>query len=244
MTALSKLIVVETKLFFRDPLSWLISLILPTVILLILGAIFGTGGPDPALGGHRFLDVFVPSLVVLTIAMLSIHTFATPLVTYREKGILRRLSTAPVRPEWLLVAQILIRIGVTIASVVLLVAVGHLAFDVPLPGDVPGFVVAVGLGTSSMFALALLIGAVAPTASVGNALAFPLFFAVMFLGGVYLPRVFLPDFLVRIGEFTPPGVQGIQDAWLGTPPAALPLVIMAVVTVAAGLTAARLFRWQ
>ena len=51
-----------------------------------------------------------------------------------------------------------------------------------------------------------------------------MFFAVMFLGGVYLPRVFLPDVLVRIGDFTPPGVQGLQDAWLGTrAAAALPL---------------------
>ena len=71
-----------------------------------------------------------------------------------------------------------------------------------------------------MFAIgAASLAAVAPSNRVATALAIPMFFAVMLLGGVYLPRVFLPDILVRIGEFTPPGVQGLQDAWLGTAPA-------------------------
>ena len=68
---------------------------------------------------------------------------------------------------------------------------------------------------SSLFAIGLLLAAVAPSSRVATAVAIPMFFVVMFLGGVYLPRVFLPDVLVRIGEFTPPGVQGLQDAWLG-----------------------------
>jgi ABC-2 type transport system permease protein len=71
-----------------------------------------------------------------------------------------------------------------------------------------------------------------------------MFFAVMLLGGVYLPRVFLPNILVRIGEFTPPGVQGLQDAWFGTAPQIAPLVGMAVVTIVVGSVAVRLFRWE
>jgi ABC-2 type transport system permease protein len=61
-----------------------------------------------------------------------------------------------------------------------------------------------------------------------------MFFVVMFLGGVYLPRVFLPEILVRIGEFTPPGVQGLQDAWMGTAPELAPLFGMALITVVVG----------
>ena len=62
----------------------------------------------------------------------------------------------------------------------------------------------------------------------------PLFFAVMFLGGVYLPRWLLPEFLVRLGDFTPPGVQALTDAWSGTPPQVLPLIVLALITVGAG----------
>ena len=83
-----------------------------------------------------------------------------------------------------------------------------------------------------------------PSNRTATALAIPLFFVVMFLGGVYLPRVFLPDILVRIGEFTPPSVQGLQDAWLGTAPQLGPLVGMAIITVVLGALAVRLFRWE
>ncbi|HYC06800.1 MAG TPA: ABC transporter permease, partial [Candidatus Binatia bacterium] len=96
----------------------------------------------------------------------------------------------------------------------------------------------------SLFAIGLLVAAVAPSSRVATAIAIPMFFAVMFLGGVYLPRVFLPEVLRRIGDFTPPGVQGLQDAWLGTAPQLWPLVGMAMITVALGALAVRLFRWE
>lgn len=67
---------------------------------------------------------------------------------------------------------------------------------------------------------------------------------VMFFGGVYLPRFLLPEFLARIGDYTPPGVQALLDAWTGTPPQPLHLAIMAVVALGAGAAAAKLFRWK
>ena len=66
----------------------------------------------------------------------------------------------------------------------------------------------------------------------------------MFLGGVYLPRQMLPDFLIRIGDYTPPGVQALLDAWQGTSPQLSQLAVMALVTVVAGCAAARRFRWE
>jgi ABC-2 type transport system permease protein len=113
-----------------------------------------------------------------------------------------------------------------------------------LPRDPVGFVLAFGLGMSSLFAIALGIAAVVPTASTASAVGLPVFFAVMFLGGVYVPRFLLPDLIVQIGNLTPPGVQGLQDAWLGAPLQILPLVIMATITVVAGTIAIRTFRWE
>ena len=86
----------------------------------------------------------------------------------------------------------------------------------------------------------------APSNRVATALAIPMFFAVMFLGGVYLPRVLPARILVRIGEFTPPGVQGLQDAWLGNAAAARCRSLgMAIVTLVVGTRrAVRLFRWE
>jgi ABC-2 type transport system permease protein len=243
MTALATLGKTETKLFLRDPMTWAIALLLPTIILMVLGLVFGTE-PDPETGGSRFIDLFIPSLVVITLATLAGNVFTIRLASYREKGYLRRLSTTPARPWMLLVVQVVISLVAAVAAVALLVGVGHLVFDVPLPRDPPGFGVALLLGMSSLTALAMLIAAVVPSAGAASTIGILLFVAVMFLGGVYLPRQFLPDVIIRIGEFVPPGVGGLSAAWTGTGPTLLPLVVMAVITLVAGGIAARTFRWE
>src|SRR6185312_4161316 len=98
----------EAKLLFRDPVSWLASVALPTVILLIFGTMFGPEEPQAIYGNLRFIDVFVPSLVVISVATLGIQTLPIRLATYREKGVLRRFSTTPAHPLRLLAAQLAI----------------------------------------------------------------------------------------------------------------------------------------
>jgi ABC-2 type transport system permease protein len=144
----------------------------------------------------------------------------------------------------LLIAQLVINMAAAVAAVGLLIIVAKLAFQIPFPQHPLGFLAAFLLGMSSLFGLGLLVAAVAPTARVSTALIVPLFILVMFLGGVYVPRMFLPDFLVRIGSYIPPGVQALLDAWMGSAPQPMQLVIMVAITVVAGAAAARLFRWE
>jgi ABC-2 type transport system permease protein len=245
MRELSHVAAVEAKLFLREPATWIIAVILPTIVLIALGVIFAPHRPDPALGGQRWIDVWVPSMVVLTLATLAVNTLPTRLVKYREKGVLRRMSTTPANPFLLLVAQLAINMVVAVVAVAVLMVVGNVAFQVPLPHDWPAFIAAFTLGMTSLLALGLLVAAVAPSTGIATALFLPVFVVVMTLGGVYLPRVFLPAILQQLGDFTPPGVQAIQDAWLGTASVQLlPLGIMATITVVAGAAAARLFRWE
>src|SRR3954471_697894 len=233
----------EAKLLFRDPVTWLAAVALPTVVLLVFGGVFGRE-PDPTLGGRRWIDLFVPSLVVISVGTLGIQTLPVRLATYREKGFLRRLSTTPAHPSRVLAAQLAIYAATSVVALALLVVVAHVAYDVAWPGDPIGYVVAFGLGMASLFAIGLLVAAVARSARAATAIALPMFFAVMFLGGVYMPRVLLPDVIVRVGDFTPPGVQGLTDAWLGVSPQLAPLAVMALVLVLASALAARLFRWE
>ena len=53
-----------------------------------------------------------------------------------------------------------------------------------------------------------------------------------------------PEFLIRIGDYTPPGVQALLDAWTGISPQPAQLAVMALITVVAGAVAARRFRWE
>jgi ABC-2 type transport system permease protein len=244
MNKFAKLTLLETKLFLREPATWIVAVLLPAFILVAIGVIFAPQVPDLSSGGPRFIDLFVPSLVVITLATLGVNTMPARLATYREKGVLRRLSATPVNPAKLLIAQLVINMAVAVVAVVVLIVVGNLAFRIPLPRHPIGFVAAFLLGMSALFALGLLVAAVAPTARAGAAYIVPIYVAVMFLGGVYVPRMFLPDFLVRIGDYTPPGVQAMLDAWTGTAPDLLQLATMAAITLVAGVAATRLFRWE
>jgi ABC-2 type transport system permease protein len=244
MKELRALVVAEAKLLFREPIYALVVIGLPTVILVIFGSMFGPSKPDPELGGLRFIDVFVPSLVVISVATLGIQTLPIRLATYREKGVLRRLSTTPAHPLRLLLAQLVIYLATATVGLVLLVVVANVGFGVPWPRQPLAYVVAFLLGMTSLFAIGLLVAALAPSSRVATAVAIPMFFVVMLLGGVYLPRVYLPDVLIKIGDFTPPGVQGLQDAWLGTMPQVAPLAGMGLLTIILGVLAVRLFRWE
>ncbi len=131
------LIRTEAKLLFREPISWLAAIALPSAVLVIFGGLFAGQGPDPGLGGLRFIDVFVPSLVVITVGTLGIQTLPIRLATYREKGVLRRLSTTPAHPMRLLTAQLVTYLATALMALALLIVVARIVYDVPFPHDVP-----------------------------------------------------------------------------------------------------------
>lgn len=244
MSSFGKVLAVEAKLVSREIPMLIFSIALPTVILVVLGVIPALRRPDEMFGGKSFVALFAPSLLVVTLAMVGLNALPTTLATYRERGVLRRLSTTPATPASLLAAQLIVSLGMTVAGAALLVTVGRLAFDIPLPGHVPGFVLTFVLGAAALFGIGLLVAAVAPNAKAAGGLAAGLFMLTMFFGGVYVPRTMLPDFLVRIGDYTPPGVQALLDSWTGASPQPAQLGIMALVAVAASVLAAKLFRWE
>ena len=240
---LMKMTAVETRLFFREPGVWLLTILLPTIVLVMVGLVFGVES-DPLLDGQRWIDIFAPSMVVMTLAILGVNLLPARLVKYREKGVLRRLSTTPASPQSLLAAQLIVNMGVAVVALAVLIIVGNVVFQIPFPKDPIGFAVAFFLGMSALLALGLLVASVAPSTGMATALFIPLFALVMFLGGVYLPRQMLPEFLIRIGDYTPPGVQALLDAWSGTSPQPAQLAVMALITVVAGALAAKRFRWE
>ncbi|MEV4759130.1 ABC transporter permease [Micromonospora sp. NPDC049559] len=244
MYAFFKILKMEARLSLRDVAPVVTAVVLPTVIMVVLGAVPALRRPDDVFGGQRFVDVFAPSLLVVTLVMAGLNGLTNALAGYRERGVLRRLSTTPVSPGALLAAQLLIHLALAACGAVLLVVVGRVLFGIPLPARPFVFALAFLLGAASLFAVGLLIAASAPTTGTANGLSSLLGALVMFLGGVYLPRYLLPDVLVRVGDLTPPGVRTLQDAWTGASPELLPLAIMAAVAAAAGIAAARFFRWE
>lgn len=239
-----RIIEVEARLFVRDRLNSLFSLVFPSLLLLVLGAVPMLRTPAPEFGGLRFIDSYMSSLVVFTLAFIGLQRLPTAVASYREKGVLRRLSTTPMHPARLLVAQLVVNFAATILSVLLTILVGYVVFGVDLPHHPVGLAAAVLLGGAAMFAIGLVIASLAPNGRAAGGWATVVFMLLMFFGGVYLPRYMLPSVVQTIGSYTPPGVEALQQAWLGAAPDWRHLAIMGLVGVVAGTVAARTFRWE
>lgn len=251
-----KTLATEVRLFLREPGSALFAILFPAGLLLALGAVPVLREPSEEFGGARFVDLWAPTALVLGIGIFALQHIPTAISTYREKGILRRMSTTPVHPGTLLVAQLTVALGGAVVSAVILVLSAWLVLDVPAPQHPGWFAVAFLVGFVSLLSIGMLIAALTPTAKAANGLSMIAWMATMFLGGVFLPRFFFPEPLQRAGDYTPPGVQAILDSWSGDtavtaavggtagPPELLQLGIMALIAVIIGGMAARLFRWE
>jgi ABC-2 type transport system permease protein len=255
MSKLAKTTIVEARLFLREPMSVGFGILFPTAILLLLGAIPALREPSPDFDGARFVEFWAPTALVIGMAILGAQHIPSVIATYRENGVLRRLATTPVHPAQVLVAQLIIVLVATAAAAGMLILAAWLLLDVPPPDQPLAFIAAFVVGFGAVLALGLLIAAVAPNARAATGLGTVLFILVMFAGGVYLPRFLMPEFLIRLGDYTPPGVQALLQTWSGdaavlagsgsgAPPLALQLGIMALVGLVAGGLAARLFRWE
>ncbi|MEU7787244.1 MULTISPECIES: ABC transporter permease [unclassified Amycolatopsis] len=244
MNTFAKITTTETKLFLRSPFMAVAGVLLPSILLLAIGAIPGMTEPSEKTGGFRFIDAWVPSLIVVSLAMLALQSIPAAVTAYREQGVLRRLATTPVHPANLLGAQLLIHVVVALAGIALVLGLGNAVYDVPLPKHPLSFALTLLLGVVSMFALGLVAAAVARTSKAANGVAMVAFLPTMFFGGVYLPRPLLPEVVRRIGDYVPPGSQPLQDAWVGTGVQPLQLVVLAAFAVAGTALAAKLFRWE
>jgi ABC-2 type transport system permease protein len=239
-----KIVEIEARLFLRDRMNSVFALLFPSVLLLALGAIPALRTPDENFGGQRFIDSYVSALVVFALVFIGLQRLPAVVATYREKGVLRRLSTTPMHPARLLAGQMVVNFAAVILSVLLLILVGYVVFGVDLPHHPLGLACAVVLGGAGTFALGLVIAALAPNARTAGGWAAVVFMLLMFLGGVYLPRFMLPSAIQAIGSYSPPGVEAIQQAWLGAAPDWRHLAIMGLVGLVAGTVAARTFRWE
>ncbi|MFJ1971734.1 ABC transporter permease [Streptomyces sp. NPDC087903] len=236
----------EIRLFRREPAGVFWILLFPTLLLVILGSIPSFRDPDPSFGGLRPVDAYVPVAVLLGLIVGGLQSMPQTLTGYRERGILRRMSATPVRPSALLSAQTLVYGGAALASALLALAVGRLAFGVRLPKQPLGYAVALLLAALVALALGAVISALSRTTKIAGAVGSAVFFPSMFCAGVWLPVQAMPDTLARIVGYTPFGAaaEALNRAAAGHWPGWSHLGVLAMWILLLSGAAARWFRWE
>jgi len=245
-SAFGKLVLNDARLAWRLPIGLIFGLGLPVLLLVIFGSLPVFQDHQKTLGGLTLFDVYIPTLIALVVAALAFFSLPTPLATYREQGILRRLSTTPVPPSWVLGGQLVIHLVIAATALIVVIVVGIAAYGLKAPASAGGFVLATLLSTTAVFAIGLLITGVARTAAGAGGISFAVFFPLMFFAGLWLPVQEFPTALRDVSYLTPLGasVEALQRAMQSGFPSASALLVLAAYTVIFGALAVRFFKWE
>ncbi|WP_026413340.1 ABC transporter permease [Actinomadura oligospora] len=236
----------EARLLSREPASVFWILAFPGLLLTLVGLVPSFRADAPAPGGGRTIDLYVPVTVLLGLVMAGLQSLPPTLAGYREKGILRRMSTTPVRPAALLAAQVIVHGAAALAGGIVVVAAGRLLYGVRLPANPAAYTATLALATLTALVAGALVAALSRTAKGSTTTATILFFPVAFTAGVYVPVQSMSEDLRRVVELTPFGAasQALHQAASGGWPNPSHLAIMLVWTVVLGGVSARWFRWE
>jgi len=239
-----KLLVTEAKLFLREPLALFWGVMFPLILTVVMG--LAGDHPDKSLGGLSLVDVYGPVTMAMVISIMSVTMLPVILATYRERGILRRMSTTPVRPLALLGADVAVNVAVIVCAMAVIATVARVAFGVALPSQGLGFVLTLALTATAMLALGALVAAVATSARVAQGLGTLLFFPLNFFAGLWVPRQQMSGALRGVSDYTPLGAAtaSIQETMRGQWPRPAHLAVLAAYAIVLSVAASRLFRWE
>lgn len=237
---------IESRLFMREPVGLVWGLALPVIAFVVLGCIPALTEPENFLGGVSFLSIYQPVLILISLALLALNGLPQILGSYRERGVLRRLQATPMPPARLLGTQLVIHLTIAVIEAIVILTVGALAFGVPLPHQLGGWLLAYLLACVAMLSLGVLIAAVSPNGKIANVAGTLLFFPIAFFAGLWMPRPSMPQLLGTISDYTPLGaaIRAMAAAAAGQFPPVGALGALAGFAAVFCILAVRLFRWN
>jgi ABC-2 type transport system permease protein len=244
--AFGQMVLNEARLALRQPAGMIAGTGIALLLLVIFGEVPAFRTASAALGGYSPFDVYVPILMSFSIAIIAFTYLPGPLVSYRELGILRRLSTTPVPAWWVLAAQIVVQACAMVVTLAVIVAVSIVFFGIGPPKGPAAMVLSLALCMAALFAIGLTIAALARTSGAARGLMAAALYPMLFFSGLYYPVALLPPVIQDISNYTPLGaaVQAIDDSWLGIFPPAQPLLVLLAYALVFGFIARRFFRWE
>ncbi|MGA3204531.1 MAG: amidohydrolase family protein [Bryobacteraceae bacterium] len=189
--------------------------------------------------------------MVLTIGILGSGFFGAGMRTVmdREANILRRFKVAPITAAPILISQMVVGLVHYIPVTVLMLALAHFLYGMPVPQNLGSLAIFVLIGVCAFRAMGSIIGAVANSMQESQIIIQLLYFPMLFLGGATFPISIMPNWLQMVSQFIPTtylslGLNGIlaghETIWQNRG-AAGALLLTAFVGM---FLAVKLFRWE
>ena len=245
---LGKLTWVELKIFLREPLGAIGTILIPVVIFIVVGrAIAPKVAPTP-LPANSFIGVGWPILASLFISISAVLSLVTIISIYREGGILKRLRATPLRPQTILSAHVIVKLLLTAATIALMVMAGKRYYPVGIHVPFVKFTIALLISTCSILSIGFLIASMVPTARFAQPIGAVIMYPMLAVCGIFAPIALLPPvprMLAKIDPLTY-AVSLLAGMWKGDAWVSHLSDLAALVVVFAAFTAlsAKVFRWE
>jgi len=247
---------VEVKAFFRDKMAVAFIFGLPSILLVLLGSIFGS---QAAAQGVTVGQLFTAGMIAGGIMSTSFQYLAIGIATERETGMLKRLSGTPMPRASYFAGKVVQVMVCTVAETVLLIAVGMLFYHLRLPTEPSKwwtFAWVFLLGSAACSLMGIAASSVPRSAASATPVITLPFTVLNFISGVYVPFTAVPAWMRAIASLFPLKwmAQGMRSVFL--PEQAVTLepagswehgltALVLVAWIAAGLVlCAKTFRWQ
>jgi ABC-2 type transport system permease protein len=207
---------IEVTEFFREKMAVCFIFGLPSILLILLGSIFGS---QAAAAGVTSGQLFTAGMIAGGIMATSFQYLGIGIATERETGMLKRLFGTPMPRTSYFVGKLIQVLVCTVAETVLLMAVGMLFYHLHLP-TAPGrwwtFAWIFLLGSTACGLLGIAASSLPRSAAAAAPVITLPFTVLQFMSGVYVPFSSVPPWMKDIASFFPLKwmAQGMRSVFL------------------------------
>jgi ABC-2 type transport system permease protein len=207
----------ELLRFFRNREAVVFTFALPTVLMVLLGSVFGTAYEG---AGVTAAQVLAAGMVAAGVVSTTFVSLGIDIATDREDGTLKRLRGTPVPPAAYIVGKLVLVTVTTVAQAALMLTTAVLLFDLALPATMDRWFTLVwvfALGVVACSLLGIAISTAARNARSATAIVQLPYLALLFVSGVFVnPISALPAGLTTAASFFPVKwmAQGFRSVFL------------------------------
>ena len=237
----------EIKIFVREPLGVIGTLVIP-VVFVALGRLFGRAARMESPGVRDLVTIDLPILASIFIALGAVLSLVTIVSIYRESGILKRLRATPLRPHTILTAHVLSKLAFTALTLAAMAVAGRRFIPDGMQGPFVAFGIALIISTVSIVSMGFLIASIVPTARFAQPIGTLILYPMVGLAGLFVPVEALPPALRAVSRFVPFTyvVSLLRGIWRGEGWIAHSgdLAALALVFLICTGASAKVFRWE
>ena len=223
----------ERKLFRRNPSAAFFNFILPLLLLLLVASVFADDDEE--------LEVLIPGIAGMSIMATTFTALAFNMTFLREQGILKRIRGTPIPPAGYLGGLVGSAVINAVVQVILVFAIGRIAYGVALPDEPAAVLAYAALGVAAFAALGVAFSHAIPNFDAAGAYTNAVFLPLVFISGVFYSADDLPPALELIAESLP--LKHVIDGLAGDGFGAGILIVVAWGILGA-ILALRYFRWD